>query len=108
MDEQIKATINIAKSFHSEYEYLHGGCYAFAKALEYLFGGVIHVNCEECHCITKIGDKFYDITGVVKNTENYHPFRKKEEKVVANSYILKSRDYSEHLTEKIIKLAASA
>ena len=45
--------------------YLNGGCYSFYfKLLGKFTNAVCYYNSE--HVITKIGNKYYDITGVVK------------------------------------------
>lgn len=47
--------------------YLNGGCYKFAKILQYYIGGDIMYLLQEEHCVLKVGDKLYDATGNVTN-----------------------------------------
>lgn len=98
----IEKMIAYAKTLHSEYEFLHGGCYAFAKALSQIFCGDILVNREQEHCITKINNVCYDIQGVVRNTTGYHPFRPKEESRIQKEYFIISTEYTNVLIDKLL------
>ena len=55
------------------YYYLNGGCYIFAKGLQYNIGGSIRYLIKEYHCILERNGKLYDTTGNVtkkyKNSE---------------------------------------
>ena len=54
---------------HIEIIYLNGGCYQFHLLLKAMYGGEPYIDKFYMnHVITKIGDKFYDITGVVDFT----------------------------------------
>ena len=98
----ILAFIEKAKKLHTVYEYLHGGCYAFAKALSIRYNGIVYVNRKEEHCVVKINNKFYDITGERKINKEYHMFRTKEEKIIAKEYRLS--DTNEVLIEKLMSI----
>ena len=98
----IDQMIAIACSYHPKEKYLHGGCYAFAKTLSILFNGEIYINTDICHCVAKIDGSYYDIHGRVKHTDNYHLFRKKEERVIAKTYIIKSATYTQNLIQNLV------
>ena len=57
----------------AEYVYTHGSCFQFYRILKKLYP-------ETCayydgdHVISMIGNRMYDITGEVKNTEGFTPF----------------------------------
>lgn len=102
MENKILAVIEYAKTLHTEYEYLHGGCYALAKSLSELFDGEVLVSREKEHCIARINNAYYDIRGCVKSDATYHPFRPKEEKRISKEYFLVSPSYTQPLINKII------
>lgn len=97
----INKIIQHALTLHSKYEFLHGGCYALAKALTDVCGGEILVNRKKEHCVAHIHGAYYDITGSVKNINDYHPFRPKEEKCIKREYFLISPNYTESLIERL-------
>ena len=46
----------------------HGGCYRFARLLSLIFpAGEIWVDRDSWHVVLKLGSKFYDVEGVVKD-----------------------------------------
>ena len=49
----------------SQYYYLNGGCYKFAKMLQDSIGGEIIYLVNEAHCVLKLNGKLYDVTGNV-------------------------------------------
>lgn len=58
---------------NSGYLYTHGGCMNLFCILHSVYPeATAWYNCN--HIITKIGDYFYDIGGIVMNTENYIPY----------------------------------
>lgn len=97
----VENILKYARTLHSEYEFTHGGCYALAKALSIIFNGQILINREYEHCIVEINNICYDINGIVKNTNGYHPFRPKEEKRIQKEYFILSSEYTKALIEKI-------
>jgi hypothetical protein len=97
----ITKMIDYAKTLHDKYEFLHGGCYAFAKAMSEIFNGEVLINRELEHCIVRINEICYDITGVVKNTTGYHPFRPKEEIKIKKEYFLIKPEYTDDLISMI-------
>ena len=101
----INKIIQHALTLHSQYEFLHGGCYALAKALTEICGGEILVNREKEHCIAHIQNTYYDITGVVKDTQGYHVFRPKEERRIQREYFLISPEYTMSLVEELKHIA---
>lgn len=55
--------------------YTRGSCYRFYKILKLVFPDAEPwVDVVEGHVITKIGDRFYDITGEVIKNQNCLPF----------------------------------
>lgn len=57
----------------SQQVYSEGSCYHFYLILKEVFPEA-EAWYDEDHVITKIDDKFYDITGEVRVTVNFHPF----------------------------------
>ena len=51
------------------YDNYTGGCYKFMVLLMQVFGGDAYFNGS--HIITKIGDHYYDIDGIVTNIRGY-------------------------------------
>jgi len=52
--------------------FLYGGCYKLYKILKFVYSDAV-AYYDGNHVITKIGDKFYDITGEVKPNERHLP-----------------------------------
>lgn len=63
----------IRKSFiGSEQVYTNGSCIMFYKILKVLYPSARpYWNSETKHMITKIGNKYYDISGEIKNPKGY-------------------------------------
>lgn len=76
MVDEIQKRIDDIKKHCGE----HPQCYLFALLLSTKFGGTIYY--DNNHCITKIGDKFYDRTGE-------YPI----DKVTANNFLPLSEYY---------------
>ena len=55
------------------YYYLNGGCYIFAKGLQYNIGGYIRYLIDDYHCVLEYKGKLYDTTGNV--TKKYKDSR---------------------------------
>ena len=63
---QVCSFINELKSFNSiEDTFLNGFCYYFALMLQCRFGGEILYAPIVGHFVTRIGDRYYDVTGDV-------------------------------------------
>jgi hypothetical protein len=61
--------------------YLQGGCYKFHLFLKKLFTGAIpYTNTKRDHVISRIGGRFYDITGEVDN-HSFHICNEQEIKM---------------------------
>ena len=95
--------ISIAKEYHDEYDYTHGGCYIFAKILAHVFNGEVYINRSIEHCACKINDKLYDINGVLKQTDGFKSFRPKEENRISAEYFIISHDYTKFLMNAILQ-----
>lgn len=65
--KEILAFIKVIRdSFHDSYiVYSYGGCYGFYQILKYMFPKAkpYFETDKECHIITKIGGKYYDVKG---------------------------------------------
>jgi len=72
-DHIIELLKRIQKSFTGSIEvYTKGSCFQLCNILLWLYpGGEIYYTSD--HAITKINDRFYDITGEVLEVENYLP-----------------------------------
>lgn len=57
------------KDIYGGYSEMSGGCYKFHLLLKDLYGGQGYYNSD--HVITKIGSKYYDVNGLVTNTEGF-------------------------------------
>ncbi len=72
MIEVMEFINNFKEGFDSkglEQVFTNGNCYHFALILKELFMGIIYYNLDEGHFITRIDDKYYDITGEVKPSD---------------------------------------
>ena len=70
-DLKVIGFIDLLKATFGRYKDYSGGCYKFHLILKKVFGGQGFYNSD--HVITKIGDVYYDIDGVVESTEGYLP-----------------------------------
>jgi len=74
MDEDVLNFINAIKSKYPqqiEDTFSNGYCYWFAKILELRFGGVIYFNPIKVHFGTLIGNKIFDINGIISDGDEW-------------------------------------
>ena len=63
--------------------FTQGGCYQFHLFLKNIFPDAIpFIHQNKDHIISKIGNKFFDITGFVENENEYSPLKKSELEIV--------------------------
>lgn len=73
---------------HTVQDYLHGGCYMFAKAVVDKYGGLIYINRQQEHCAVMYEGRLYDILGRIKNTEGFRLIKPWETKMCEEQYKL--------------------
>lgn len=77
MTDKIIDIINAIRDSDSYIKYIYtmGGCYSFYKILKALDDTAIpYIEKEkENHIVTKIGERMYDIYGLVDNVDRYKP-----------------------------------
>ena len=62
--------------------FMSGGCYKFHLFLKAIFPvSMPYINRSKDHIITRIGGRFYDITGEYKQYSNYIPMTKEDVKM---------------------------
>lgn len=92
-----KKVLNIISTINTqftEYYYTNGGCFQFFRILKSIFPeAVAYSDCN--HVITKIGDRFYDITGEVKIGKCI--------KIDSNNFTVKQMKENFSLVEKLDK-----
>ncbi|MBE6147669.1 MAG: hypothetical protein E7168_04985 [Firmicutes bacterium] len=66
--------------------FCYGGCYVYAQILETIFNGQIFINLNQEHCITKIENDYYDITGKVKSISGFIPMDEKLKRYAIENY----------------------
>lgn len=72
--KKILKFIRLINKTFNRYDDYSGGCFKFHLILLNTFGGEGYYNHE--HVITKIGDTYYDVDGVVTNTTDYLSIKK--------------------------------
>lgn len=72
MDTEVLKFISLIRKTFGRYEDTSGGCYKFYLILKTTFPDAIGYYNDD-HVITKIGDSFFDIDGMVKPAYNYLP-----------------------------------
>lgn len=73
--DNLRKTDNFIKDI-----FMRGGCYQFYLFLKALFPVAMpYINNKKDHVITRIGGRFYDITGEVDNSD-YYPLSKQDKK----------------------------
>lgn len=91
MREEVLKFIDALRSVHKEAMidvFSNGCCYWFAVILCDRFDGEMYYLEVENHWITKIGDRFYDVTGEVSgdNAERWSEFVLKDEALTKRLY----------------------
>lgn len=65
--------------------FMQGGCYRFHLFLKNIFSDATpFIHKDKDHIISKIGDQFFDIKGIVENKNEYSPLKKSELEMVEN------------------------
>ena len=63
--------------------FMQGGCYQFHLFLKTIFPDAIpFIHKNKDHIISKIGNKLFDITGIIENENEYSPLKKSELEMV--------------------------
>lgn len=63
--------------------FMQGGCYRFHLFLKNIFPvATPFIHKDKDHIVSKIGNKFFDIKGIVENKNEYYPLKKSELEMV--------------------------
>lgn len=65
----------------------YGGCLEFIEIMQNMFiNSKIYVRYDQSHCAILIDDLLYDVSGVIKDRENYHEASSKEINYIENEF----------------------
>ena len=82
--------------------FCYGGCYVYAQILASIFGGQIFINLNQEHCITKIENEYYDISGKVKSIHGFIPMDDDLKQYAKENYGLDDDRQSVQVVDEII------
>lgn len=101
-EEDVKKIERVQKILSSENkfspdQYVHGGCYIYAKILNAVIeNSTVYLSKDFEHCVLKIDNKLYDAKGAVPKTDMpfYQPLKDSDNIYCLNNYGQRKRDNS--------------
>ena len=83
--------------------FMQGGCYQFHLFLKTIFPDAIpFIHKNKDHIISKIGNKLFDITGIIENENEYSPLKKSELEMVKKYLSTNRREYASNVNRLVV------
>ena len=88
--------------------FLTGRCNIYAQILADIFGKYATVYDNHDHVITKIGNHYYDVRGLIDQYENLNEYKETPLEYLKEPLIFGIGNYKEDFDEEIIKIGVNA